>query len=128
MTIKDDKDLVCKAVTKATSDEKVGNFCVKDGHVRIVEYDEITPEMQKEKDRNGKLKYNYGSTLAFCFKVSKLLELCKDEGQLNKMYHKHAKKVAVWMEEQQKSEIPEKENAWKFELFIQNCMSFIDPS
>jgi UDP-N-acetylglucosamine/UDP-N-acetylgalactosamine diphosphorylase len=124
MTIKMDKELVCKAVTKAAADEKVGNFCVKDGSVRIVEYDEITPEMQKEKDRNGKLKYNYGSTLCFCFKVSKLLEICQDVGQLNQMYHKHLKKVAMWMEEQQKSEIPEKENAWKFELFIQNCMGY----
>jgi len=42
------------------------------------------------------------------------------------MYHKHLKKVPVWMEEQQKSEIPEKENAYKFELFMQNCMGYIE--
>jgi len=67
MQVKLDKELICKAVTKATPDEKVGNFCIKDGKVRIVEYDEVTPEMQKEKDRNGKMKYNYGSTLSFSF-------------------------------------------------------------
>lgn len=42
------------------------------------------------------------------------------------MYHKHLRKVAVWIEEQQKADVPEKENAYKFELFVHNCLEFVD--
>jgi UDP-N-acetylglucosamine/UDP-N-acetylgalactosamine diphosphorylase len=121
-----DLEIVSKAVTKARPDEKVGNFAVKDGKVAVVEYDEMSEAMTKEKDKNGRLKYNHGSICNFLFKVSKLLDICQDTEQLNQMYHKHLKMVPVWLEELQKSEVPEKENAYKFELYIQNSLGFVE--
>ena len=126
MGIEQDKDVICKAVTKDGADEKVASFTMKDGKVNILEHDEITPLMAKEKDRNGRLKYNLGSIMVYLFKVSKLLDICKDSEQLNKMYHKHSRIVPVWIEEMQKSDTPEKDNAYKFELFVHNCLSFVD--
>lgn len=126
MGVHTDKDVICKAITKENAEEKVGTFVIKDGKVAIIEYNEIGEKVASEKDKQGRLKYNYGSPLMFLFKVPKLLEICQNSEQLNQMYHKHLRKVAVWIEEQQKADVPEKENAYKFELFVHNCLEYVD--
>jgi len=83
MAIHQDKDLVCKGINKEYPEEKVGCFTIKDGKVNIIEYDEMTPQMQKEKDKNGRLTYSIGSSLVFLFKVEKLLDICQNTQQLN---------------------------------------------
>lgn len=44
------------------------------------------------------------------------------------MYHKKARKVAQWNEELGQSFVPEKDNAWKFELYVHNVLPLIEKS
>lgn len=58
--------------------------------------------------------------------TKKLLSLCKDTESLNKMYHKAFKKIEAWEETQGKSIKPDKENGYKFELFLHNFLPCCD--
>ena len=55
----------------------------------------------------------------------KLLDLAGNTETLNKLYHVAHKKLEHWSEEQQKTVKPEKENGYKFELFLHNFLPFV---
>lgn len=71
-------DCGAKVVAKATPLERVGVLCQEDGKPSIVEYFDMTEEMIKSKNKNGKLLYKYGVILNYIFSVDSLLKTLKE--------------------------------------------------
>ena len=90
----------------------------KDGKYAIVEYSELSHEHQRAVCEDGlTLKFRHGSILVFVFEAKALLDLALDK-QATSLYHKAFKKVEHCDLEKMEIVKPDKENAWKFELFI----------
>lgn len=102
--------------------------CIKNGKYDIVEYSELTPEQATltRSPEDERLMFELGSILVFMLSSDKLLQLCASTAQLNKLYHKAFKKLEYYDKEQDQTLKPDKENAYKFELFLHNFLPFCD--
>ena len=108
-----DVDCCAKVIRKAAPDEKIGVLCLEDGHPSIVEYYEITKEMEEAKDENGELVYTFGVILNYMFKID-FLERTAENGLT---FHLVNKKVPYINENGEKI-APDAPNAIKFEQLI----------
>ena len=115
-----------KCCVKRSPDEKVGVVCQKNGKYDIVEYSEIPIELTEKKadDDSDSLYFELGNILMFMLSSEKLLSLCNDSEKLNSLYHTAHKKIEVYNHDTKKAEKPDKENGYKFELFIHNFLPF----
>lgn len=100
-------------VPKAYPEEKVGVFCKIDDRVDVIEYIEMTPEMNNMRDEDGNLLYGATHTLVNLFNI----EAIKIATQNNLKYLAAFKKINC-IDENGDMIIPEKENAYKFETFL----------
>jgi len=116
-----------KSCIKKDASESVGVIVKKNGAYDIVEYSELTEEQANKIDTSrGELMFNLANMLIFIIKTDKLLELCKNTENLNKLYHKAIKKVQYWDGKMNKIVKPTSNNGYKFELFIHNFLPFCD--
>jgi len=116
-----------KCCIKRDASESVGVVAKKNGAYDIVEYSELTEEQaNKINQSSGELMFNLGNILIFIFKTDKLIELCQNTENLNKLYHKAIKKVQYWDEAKNATVKPTSNNGYKFELFIHNFLPFCD--
>lgn len=114
-----------KVCVKCDSAEKVGVVCKKNGKYDIVEYSELSEEEATRQQPDGSLFLELGSILIFMLSAGKLLDLASNTETLNKLYHVAHKKLEHWDESQQQTVKPEKENGYKFELFLHNFLPFV---
>ena len=119
-------DTGAKVVRKAAPDERVGVLCLEDGKPSIVEYYEMTDEMIHSKKENGDLLYNFGVTLNYLFKVSKLEEIMN-----NDMPAHVVEKKIPYVDENGNTIKPETPNGYKFEQLVldmihmmNDCLSY----
>lgn len=113
-----------KCCVKRSPDEKVGVVLVKNGKYDIIEYSEIPVDLTEKLAEDGSLYYELGNILMFMLSSEKLLSLCNDTKTLNSLYHTAHKKIEFYNPETGKAEKPDKENGYKFELFIHNFLPF----
>jgi len=86
-----------KSCIKNNSKEAVGVVVKRNGKYDIIEYSELTKEdAEAVNEKTGELKYNLGNILVFLLKTDKLIDLCENNDQLNKLYHKAFKKVPYY--------------------------------
>jgi UDP-N-acetylglucosamine/UDP-N-acetylgalactosamine diphosphorylase len=57
----DNSEMSSKAVMKAGPKEKVGNFCLVDGKVTVIEYSDMPDELAEKKNPDGSLAFQLGS-------------------------------------------------------------------
>jgi len=115
-----------KVVMKACPEEKIGVMCKRDGRPAIVEYYEMTNEMNNSKDAKGDLLYNYGVILNYLFNLKQM-----DDSITAKMPIHSAKKKIDTINAQGLPYTPETENGYKPERLaldmveiIGNCLPF----
>jgi len=115
-----------KVVTKAFPEEKIGVMCKRDGKPAIVEYYEMTDEMNNSRDAKGDLLYNYGVILNYLFNLSRM-----DDSITAGMPIHSAKKKIETINAQGLPYTPETENGYKPERLaldmveiIGNCLPF----
>lgn len=123
-----DAGCVCasKVVAKADPNEKVGVLCLEDGRPSIVEYYEMTEEMIRDRDEDGRLLYNYGVILNYLFDVATLTRIMDE----NMPTHVVEKKIP-YINDRAELVKPEEPNGYKFETLVldmihmmDNCLSF----
>lgn len=114
-------DTGAKVVRKAAPDERVGVLCLEDGKPSIVEYYEMTDEMIHSKKENGDLLYNFGVTLNYLFKVSKLEEIMNN----NMPAHVVEKKIP-YVDDNGDTIKPETPNGYKFEQLVLDMIHMMD--
>ncbi|MHC4265245.1 MAG: UTP--glucose-1-phosphate uridylyltransferase [Planctomycetota bacterium] len=57
----DEAEMSSKALQKETSKDKVGNFCLVDGKVTVIEYSDLPDGLAEKRNPDGSLVFNLGS-------------------------------------------------------------------
>ena len=110
-----------KTIEKTDPKERVGVFCRKNKKVGVIEYTEISEEMANMRDDYGSLVYGDANAIFHLYNI-KGLEKVSD---VRLPYHTAVKK-AKYIDSEGKLVIPEKPNAYKFELFIFDSYEMLD--
>jgi UDP-N-acetylglucosamine/UDP-N-acetylgalactosamine diphosphorylase len=110
-----DADISTKVIAKNSYSESMGVLGLREGKKSIIEYSEMSEEMAKMVDDNGKLVYFSGNILNHIFKVSFLRQIASSLDILRSKYHIAKKKVPYW--ENGVKTTPTQPNGVKFELF-----------
>jgi len=116
-----------KMVTKNYGTEKLGNFCLIDGRVTIVEYSDLPDELAEQRDEQGQLRFRSGSPAIHVIRVDFVKEL-NAEGELNLPFHRADKKVAHIDPATGEHVAPDEPNAVKLEQFVFDALPLCETS
>jgi UDP-N-acetylglucosamine/UDP-N-acetylgalactosamine diphosphorylase len=109
-------EMSSKMIPKAHALEKVGNFCVADGVLQVIEYSDLPESLAKQTNPDGSLRFNAGSIAIHALRVS-FIERLNSGGQLRLPWHRAEKKVP-YIDSSGNEMKPEKPNAVKLEQFV----------
>ena len=108
-----------KVVFKERPEEKVGILALVDGKCSILEYSDMSPEMNEERAADGTLVFRAGNPAIHLFSVPFLERVTSGDERL--AFHIARKKVAHLGDPE-----PTDINALKFELFIFDALPLAD--
>ena len=109
-----------KALPKREPLEKLGNFCLLDGKVTVIEYSDLPEEMARATRNDGKLLFGAGSIAIHVFSRDFVERLTAGAG-FELPFHRAFKKVAAVGPTGAKMQ-PDQNNAVKFETFVFDAM------
>ncbi|MGE5607662.1 MAG: UTP--glucose-1-phosphate uridylyltransferase [Bacillota bacterium] len=109
-------EMSSKTIAKANALEKVGNFCIADGVLQVIEYSDLPESLATQTNPDGSLRFNAGSIAIHALRVS-FIERLNAGGQLQLPWHRAEKKVP-YIDESGNLIKPEKPNAIKLEQFV----------
>ena len=110
-----------KVVYKASPDEKVGAMCTMDGRPHIIEYYELSKEMEEQRTADGNLAYGYGVILNYLFPIERLKRTLEAELPLHVV-----KKTVPFLDPDGKMVYPDEPNAYKYETLALDLISEMD--
>ena len=109
-------EMSSKTVAKASALEKVGNFCIGDGVLQVIEYSDLPEALAKQTNADGSLIFNAGSIAIHALRVS-FIERLNSGGSLKLPWHRADKKVP-FVDASGTLVKPDKINAVKLEQFV----------
>jgi UDP-N-acetylglucosamine/UDP-N-acetylgalactosamine diphosphorylase len=109
-------EMSSKTVSKAGPLEKVGNFCVADGALQVIEYSDLPEDLARSTNPDGSLRFNAGSIAIHALRVS-FIERLNVGGSLQLPWHRAEKKVP-YVDANGRAVRPDKPNAVKLEQFV----------
>ena len=121
-----DADVTTKVVEKSSYKESVGVLGLRDGKQSIIDYSELSEEMAKLEDSNGKLLYFGGNILNHFFKIDFLRRVTSSLDILRSKYHIAVKKIPFYANGVKST--PTEANGVKFELFYFDIFSLATTS
>jgi len=114
-----------KTLIKAYPKEKVGNFCLVEGRVNVIEYSDLPDEQAERKNPDGSLVFQLGS-IAIHIISRKFIEQLNAEG-FALPFHKAIKKIP-YIDHSGKLIQPDKPNGVKLETFVFDALPLSDRS
>ncbi len=87
----DKAEMSSKALVKTGPYEKVGNFCLVDGKINVIEYTDLPDELAEQKNADGSLTFDLGSIGIHVISTSFVEQLNKDGFALP--LHRAVKKI-----------------------------------
>lgn len=125
-TIDNKKSCGAKVVRKISPDEKVGAICLENGKPHIIEYYELSKDMQNHTNPDGSLSYGWGVILNYLFPISRLKDTLDSAMPLHMV-----KKCVPYINEAGELIKPDEPNAYKYETLaldliheMDDCMVF----
>lgn len=109
-------EMSARMLAKTNPHEKLGNFCVSGGRLRIIEYSDMPDELAEARDEAGRLRFISGSPAIHVIN-REFVERLTDEGRLNLPWHRADKKVSC-VDGDGNIITPDEPNAVKLESFI----------
>ncbi len=109
-------EMSSRALIKTGPFEKLGNFCLVDGKLTIIEYSDISKELAEARGGDGELLFKLGSPAIHVLARGFVERLTRD-GQLNLPWHRAEKKVP-FIDDSGRLVEPTEPNAVKLETFI----------
>jgi len=109
-------EMSSKTIRKAHPEEKVGNFVMGDGVLRIIEYSDLPKELAHRTNADGTPYLNAASITIHALRIAFIEEL-NEGGRLKLPWHRAEKKVQC-INERGQSVKPDKPNAVKLEQFV----------
>ncbi len=114
----------CRSLTKTGPFEKLGNFCMSNGKVMIIEYSDMPEEMATATEAEGALRFRAGSPAIHVLN-RQFVEKLTAGGTLRLNVHRADKKVSCIDENGTLIE-PDAPNAVKLEMFIFDALPLAD--
>jgi UDP-N-acetylglucosamine/UDP-N-acetylgalactosamine diphosphorylase len=111
----DKAEMSSKAVIKNAPKEKVGNFCLIDGKVNIIEYSDLPDELAEKRNPDGSLAFHLGSIAIHIINTS-FIERLNTKG-FSLPLHRAVKKIP-YVDSQGRPVEPKEPNGVKLESFI----------
>jgi UDP-N-acetylglucosamine pyrophosphorylase len=112
---------VSHIIPKGYPEEKVGVFCKKNGKPSVIEYIDMTPELNNLRDDKGTLVYGDSHILLNLFNIEAIDIIIKDN-----LKYVPAFKKTNYINELGELITPKNENAYKFEKFVFDGFSCLD--
>ena len=112
------------ALSKTNPFEKLGNLCMSDGKLMIIEYSDLPDELAEKRDESGKLCFVAGSP-AIHVLSRMFVERLTDSGNISLPWHRADKKVSFIGKDGEKNH-PDAVNAVKLETFIFDALPLAD--
>lgn len=129
----DKAQMSSKMLPKAFPKEKLGNLCVVDGKVTVIEYSNLPDELAEQRDDKGELRFRAGSTALHAIKVDFIEKLNTRPtqtggGSFALPWNRAEKKVACIDLNTGKPIDPQTPNAVKLETFVFDALPLCDTS
>ena len=120
----EESDMSAIMLAKTGPFEKLGNFCVSDNKLMIIEYSDLPEKLAKSKNSDGSLKFIAGSPAIHVISREFVDELTK-HGRLELPWHRADKKIPFI---NSKGEVitPEEPNGVKLESFIFDALQLAE--
>ncbi len=109
-------EMSAKCLPKRNPMEKLGNFCVVDGKVTVIEYTDMPEELAAATTEDGRLRFSAGS-IAIHILSRSFVHRLTEGGRCPLPYHRAEKKVP-FLDDSGNTIKPDKPNAVKLEMFI----------
>ncbi len=120
-----------KMVPKAYPKERLGNFCMVDGRVTVIEYSDLPDELAEQRirggPRDGQLRFQAGSIAVHVIRVD-FVEAINASGDFALPYHRAEKKVPYWDFDRDAPVDPPQPNAVKLETFVFDALPLCERS
>lgn len=121
----DQAQMSSKMIPKAGPKEKVGNFCLVDGKVTVIEYSNLPDQLADQTDAQGNLKFNAGSIAIHVIAVD-FVESINREGFA--LPWNRAEKKVPYIDEAGERHDPDTPNAVKLETFVFDALPLCETS
>ncbi|MGE3182485.1 MAG: UTP--glucose-1-phosphate uridylyltransferase [Phycisphaerae bacterium] len=115
--IREKSEVSSKAVPKSHDLERVGNFCVGDGRLQVIEYSDLPESLALQKNPDGSRKFDAGSIAIHVFNREFVERLTHPTSTVRLPWHRAEKAVAV-LGPDGKLETPSRPNVVKLEMFV----------
>lgn len=122
----DGAEMSSKMVAKAGSTERVGNFCLADGRVTVIEYSDLPQELAEQCNADGSLRFNAGSIAIHLIDVAFVRKL--NAGRFGLPFHRAVKKVPHVDPATGNKVEPTDPNAVKLETFVFDALPLCERS
>ncbi len=109
-------EISARALIKTGPFEKLGNFCIVDNRLEIIEYSDMPDDLAQEREDDGKLRFRAGSPAIHVIS-RKFVERLTTGGRLQLPWHRADKKIPYINQNGEKIN-PEESNGVKLETFI----------
>ncbi len=106
-----------KAVRKRHDTERVGNFCLADGKLCVIEYSDLPDELARQKNPDGSRRFDAGSIAVHVIERSFVERLTAAGAAETLPWHRALKKMAV-IDEAGEPVRPAEPNVIKLERFV----------
>lgn len=110
-----------RTISKNGPKDRVGPFCIKNGHPAVIEYSEITDEMANLKDENGEFVYGQSHIIENLFTLPFIGSLREE-----KLPYHSAHKASNYIDEEGNEIIANGPNAFKYEAFLFDAFEKMD--
>ncbi|MBU0719337.1 MAG: UDPGP type 1 family protein [Planctomycetes bacterium] len=108
-------EMSTKVTPKVDDVERVGNVCVADGKVTIIEYTDLPDELAHARNPDGSRKFNSGNLAIHLFSMTLANRVV---GESFRLPFRRADKAVPFVDERGQLVIPQQPNAVKLESFI----------
>jgi len=121
----DGAEMSSKALIKSGPYEKVGNFCLVDGKITVIEYSDLSDELAEKRNPDGSLVFRLGSIAIHIINLS-FVERLNAEG-FSLPLHRAIKKI-THINKQGKPVEPTVPNGIKLETFVFDALPLASKS
>ena len=124
----DGAQMSSKMLPKAFPKEKLGNFCLADGKMTVIEYSNLPDELAVQTDDSGGLRFRAGSIALHCIRVDFVESINTAPEGFSLPFNRAEKKVKFYDEASGQTVTPETPNAVKLETFVFDALPMCDAS
>lgn len=121
-------EMSSKMLHKSHPQEKVGNFCLVNGRVTVIEYSDLPDELAEQRLDNGELRFRCGSIAIHVMTVDFVESLNTAAQGFSLPFHRAEKKVPYIDVATGKRVEPTTPNAVKLETFVFDALPLCDTS